>query len=182
MKIYKIKFDADHYQSLLITDCEIQRSSLMALDGRSKEELWPNNLEAELDNGNAKQPDIYSIEAGNMFMTERVQELLLSRFLGDYEFLPVDLRNQKGVVVNPLGSVDCLDHDKTVWKYGIESGKKLYIENFVFNVNRIPNSTLFRVEGDEFSIYCADMEDGSYNFKSMIEDYSLTGLVFIEMS
>jgi len=178
MNIYEIIFEVDDYQSLLALDEEAHFTNLMDLDGKPRKDLWPASMSAEIDNLDGITPDIFSIEAGNMLLTEKSEKVIKEYLSPNYELLPVFFSGGRGVILNPLGSVDCLDDKKTIWCCDEASGKKLFIDELCFDKNKLPDDLIFRVKGDYFRLFCVDREDGSDNFKSIVENNLLTGLSF----
>ncbi|WP_440877633.1 hypothetical protein [Thalassotalea sp. PLHSN55] len=180
MKVYQIIFEVDDYQSLLAKDDEVHKIKLMAMGGDSRIDMWPTVLEAELDNKRGLRPDIYSVNAGNMLVKPQTLELLKAHLSTRDELLPVSWEGEAGVLINPVGTYECLNHDETIWEVD-DSDDKLWIEKYVFNTNKVPHTLLFRVEEDWFTLFCVDLEDGSVNFKSIVENHNLKGISFLQV-
>ena len=89
MQVYQIIFEVDDFQSLLASDPEVHKTRLMAMDGDSRIDLWPKNLETELDNKRGLIPDIYSVNTGNMLLNDKALKLLEEYITEREELLPV---------------------------------------------------------------------------------------------
>ena len=178
MKVYEIVFEEDDYQSLLASDDEDLDCKLMSMDGETRTSKWPSILHAEIDNRSALKPDIFSLNSGNMLLNSKAFTVLEKYFTEFEELLPVCWENESGTVINPLGDFDCLDYDKTIWCKDESSGVNLWIENYAFDLDKVPNNIIFRATDDYFSLFCVDKEDGSENFKSLVENNGLLGLSF----
>ena len=179
MKIYKIEFEVDDYQSLLVKDDSASDEGFLDFDGSSKSAGWNEPLEACIDNETAEKPAIYTFGAESILLTGRSLDVISPYIENGVEFLPVYWGQGTGSIVNVVGYSDCLDLALTKWRYG-ESGKKLYIEDYVFDRERVSGlkSLLFKIEDDCFETFCVDFEDGSLNFKKLVELNGFTGLSF----
>ena len=178
MRVYKINFEVDEYRSLLAKDARVHERRLLALDGTSKVSEWAESLEAILDNVEAPEPDIYSCGAGNMLIFGRSLELLKPVLQPVAELLPVSWDGGHGFLVNILGFADCLDLDRTDWLVSRTSGKKLFIRKHVFIGERLPRFRPFKVEAQRFAMFCADHDDGSETFHSLLGAQGLCGVKF----
>jgi len=176
MKIFKIEFEVDDYKSLLAKDDSVHEKNLLDLDGTSKKNEWGEFLDAEIDNVEAQNPDIYSCGVGNMLLPEDVFELLKNLLPANVEYLPVRWLNGKGFIVNIIGFSNCLDSLKSEWLIDDETGKKLFIDKHIFLNEKVPDCLLFKIEDDCFEIFCSDKE--SYDFKKFVEINDLKGLSF----
>ena len=181
MQVYQIIFEVDDFQSLLASDPEVHKTRLMAMDGDSRIDLWPKNLETELDNKRGLIPDIYSVNTGNMLLNDKALKLLEEYITEREELLPVSWGSKHGTLINPVGTFECLDHDKTIWNMDESNEEKLWIEEYAFDLDKVPDVLLFRVEGDWFSLFCVDFENGRKNFKSIVESSNLQGLSFLRV-
>jgi len=178
VKVYEVVTEVDDYKSLLAADDSVHESNLLAFDGSSKVGDWTDPLEAELDGLDGLDPDIYSMDAGNLVLTKRSLATLHPKLSSNCEFLPIYWGNENGNLINVIGYVDCLDKQKTEWYIDEDSGKKLYVERYGFVKDRLPNLNLFKIEESSFILLTVDREDGTENLKSIVEENQLTGLRF----
>ena len=178
MKVYKIGFKVDDFRSLLAKDPRIHAVRLLALDGLPKGHQWPRPLEAVLDNAEAPDPDIYSCEAGNMLITGKSLNALKPVLEPVAELLPVHWAGGDGYLVNVLGFSPCLDTARTKWHIAKSSGKKLFIRDYVFLPDMLPELVPFRIEAQRFATFCADRENGSPSFPALLDAHHLTGVCF----
>jgi len=178
MKVYRIRFEVDDFRSLRAKDASVHEIRLMAFNGSSKVDQWPETLEAVIDNKRAPVPDIYSCDAGNMLLWGRSLELLRPRVAPIAELLPAFWESGEGFVVNVTSLTGCLDMGRTVWKLAKSTGKRLWITQYAFIKEKVPSSTMFKVKGDNFSLLCADHEDGSENLLTLVDEHDLDGISF----
>lgn len=177
MKVYKLELEVDDYQSLLPKDDSVFDTGLLSLDGSSKKGQWVSPLEVELDNNEALVPDIYSLGAGNFLISAAFINILKHKLVNT-EFLPVFWSEGERCLINVVGYSDCLDADSTEWCLDDDSGRRLFIEEHQFNKSKLPESFLFKIEEECFELFCVDKEDGSENFKFLIEKHDLKGVGF----
>ena len=177
MKVYKLELDVDSYKSLLAKDSKVYAAHLLSLDGFPKFNKWLSPLEAVIDNAGEATPDIYSCGVGNILITKKSLNIL-EKTLTNVELLPVFWAEGTGFLVNVIGYSDCLDKKQTTWYIDKESGKKLFITNYQFHKEKISEDLLFKIEEDCFEIFCADKEDGTISFKTIIEENTIKGIDF----
>ena len=176
MKVFRVEFEVDDYQSLLASDDRVHERRLLAFDGATKENVWGQSLVAELDNVKYSAPDIFDLGAGNMMLYGRSLEVLGPYLDSSYERLLVHWEgNNSGYCINPLKLHDCIDSNSSEWCTDGESGKKLFIERFVFCKANIPNALIFKNNLACFELFTTD-EEGS--LKNIVNRNKLTGLSF----
>ena len=84
--------------------------------------------------------------------------------IGEIEFLPFTLLNHKGIVhstdywiINPIGSVDVLDMEKSQFRRGRRTGEIVGISEVVFNKDKLKNAPdLFRVPQELPAYYISE--------------------------
>ena len=176
MKVSRVEFEVNDYQSLLASDDRVHINRLLAFDGTSKANDWGQSLAAELDNTNASTPDIFNLGVGNMLLHGRSLELLKSYLDSSYECLPVHWgANTSGFCVNPLQLHNCIDASNSKWCTDDESGKRLFIEQYVFLKTEIPNCLLFKDNLDCFELFSTDNEG---SLLSLVNKHKLSGISF----
>ncbi len=176
MKVFRVEFETNDYQSLLASDDSVHENQLLAFDGAPKKKAWGQSLLAELDNENASTPDIFDLGAGNMLLYGRSLELLSSYLNSNDELLPVHWgKANTGYCINPLQLHNCIDSSNSEWCIDDESGKKLFIEKFVFHKSEIPNSLVFKDKLESFELLTTDAEGA---LKNIVNKYKLTGVSF----
>jgi len=176
MKVFRVEFEVNDYQSLLASDDSVHENQLLAFDGAPKENFWGQSLAAELDNLNGNTPDIFDLGAGNMLLHGRSLELIGPYLNSNYERLPVHWGvNNSGYCINPLQLHNCIDSSNCEWCIDDESGKKLFIERFVFHKTKIPNALVFKDNLECFELFTTDAEG---SFRSIVNKHKLTGISF----
>lgn len=178
MKVYKINLAVDDFKSLLAADDAVHGRRLLALEGKAKADNWGESLEAVFDNAEAPTPDIFSCGAGNMLLWGRSLQILEPIVAPIAELLPVVWEGGNGRLVNVVGLSDCLDLEHTTWHRDEDSGKKLFIEKHAFIPQRLPRVVPFRFQAQRFATFCADYEDGSDGFRTVVDSHGLTGVKF----
>lgn len=173
MKIYKVKFKVNEFQSLLAVDEKVHEKRLFSLNGNSKKNEWCNVIDVEIDNQNAPEPDIFCCEASNMVFTEKTMALLDDYLPENIELLCVKWENKIGYVINILEFCDCFDSINSEWL----SDMKLFISKYSFIEENVPEKLFFKIKEDRFKVFCCDDEE-SNSLKSLVKNYGLTGISF----
>jgi len=175
MKIYKVEFEVDEYKSLLASDDSVYQTDLLTLDGSSKSNEWKEPLSTELDNLGGKDPDIFGFNAGDMVLYGESYKILNDYINKDFELLPVQWGSKKGFCINPLILHNSIDSDNSTWCVDEDSGKKLFLEEYVFDVTKVPDSFVFKDTLDCFELFTTDQEG---SLKIITEKSNLKGLSF----
>ncbi len=175
MKIFKVVFDVNNYKSLLASDAGVHEKRLLALDGQSKLQIWGESLAAEVDNRKGATPDIYDLGAGNMVLYSQSLELISKHLKSEFELLPVHWDEESGFCVNPLTLCNCINGNDSIWCVDEESGKRLFIEEHAFDIEKVPDIILFKDELECFELFTTD---AAHSLKSLVEKHNLKGLSF----
>jgi len=120
---------------------------------------------------------------GLIIANKRVRDVLMSLELTNIEFLPICLYDHQDkvaskeyTIVNVLGSVDCIDMDKSEIDMDSIIETQIYsIDNLVFDYDKIPeDARMFRATTKLDEIFVRD------DVKNAMESAGLEGCVFIE--
>ena len=98
------------------------------------------------------------------------------------ELLPFDYKNERYSLLNVTECMDCLNHEQTEWVVGKSTGARIDIKRYSFRSARIPESSIFKIPNRLADIYVVEGRyDPQDEFKSMVEQYNLNGLLFEEI-
>ena len=175
MNIYRVEFEVDTFQSLLAADDSVHERKLLALAGEPKKDSWGGSLAAEIDNSAAAVPDIFSLGSGNMLVYGKSLEILNQHLDCEYELLPVHWGNSMGYCINLLAQQDCIDEDNSIWCTDDESGKNLFLDEYAFKKENIPEEIMFKDSLDPYEIFTTDKKG---SLKDIVETHQLKGISF----
>jgi hypothetical protein len=182
MKIYKVQPDQENYKSFNLDVEEIFTELGEAFEfnfpslGISVKEQWKTLSSGEFiqppEFPNAIAiPDISEWQSGDLVLSEKAYELLEKYLSGYGEFLPVKCVNSTYYIFNVLNILDVVDKENS--EQDIDQGVFMGLKRLSFKSNLLEDTLLFKIKYDNLgSIYCTS------NFKHLIEELELTGLVF----
>lgn len=182
MRVYRLVFETDDYQSLIPEDENIWETDVLDMDCTPKSEKWvPPKV--RVYNPRKRRGHFFRLASSAMVISADVCERLQPQLDFAGELLPLEWRGGEGYLLNVLECVDCLDHDRTEWVYRTaDDGRqiRLRIKKHVFMKHLVPEATIFKIpENYRAYIYilerCEDSED---EFKSMVELNNLEGISF----
>lgn len=182
MKIYTITFESNIYQSLVPEDLAVWKSGSLKFDGASKSESWSQPA-FRVQNPILKEGDFVGIGPGCLGLRSSAVARLLEILERSGEMLPVNPASLGVSIFNVTECVNCLDHERTKWIYGEESGLPIRIEKYAFVKELIPEATIFKIpELAKAKILAHDgFCDEEDTFFSSVKRYGLTGIRFEEI-
>jgi hypothetical protein len=181
MTVYELRFDVNHFKSLLVDEKNTWKIPAFEFDGKPKLSAWkPPKMYC--DRPNLKTPDFWSpatsaaIAAGSKALPF-VQTMF--EMAGELLPLPYENGEETLTLLHILEYLNCLDHDKCEWRT-TAAEKRLYPTRYVFHPNRFGESTLFRIPENRALAFCYEREsDPETEFKAAVEHAKLTGLEFV---
>jgi hypothetical protein len=83
-------------------------------------------------------------------------------------------------ILNVTECIDCLDHEKVVWKYDKLTKSPIIIEKYAFHNNRFTESCIFKIpETSSGEVLLVEgLRDQQSEFRKVLENYDLKGLTF----
>ncbi|TEW51228.1 imm11 family protein [Psychromonas algicola] len=137
---------------------KINLLSSYIVKGISATSRYPEDVVAKMpaDRGGIYPSDIISNRNLCLIVVSEIKEII-QEFCGEScEYLPVKIQNHRERIekknyfyINPLGSFDCLDKEKSVIEYNSE-GKVIVVEHFVFDQKKMATlPDIFRVKESE---------------------------------
>lgn len=175
--VYRVIRDPS-YQKLIPVDDEafqIERSRSWSFSCRRKDHKTWVELEMQPSNSSLKKPDIWEIVPG-AFAVERVvmNELCNSITETQPSVKDVKCEGRKLAVVNSTLCIDCLNKDESV----VDRDDFSKIERYVFDGSILAIS-LFKIpQTKEFELFTLDGFDVENDFKTLVEKFGFTGLIF----
>lgn len=182
MKIFRVEYDVNKYQSILSEDDSIWSTDRLIFDGRAKYNSWlppavyyPNPLK--------KLGDFVYLCPGTLVFNEKARKACATFFEMSGEILPLPHEEAPLFALNVTECWNVLDQNKTEWQYDRSGTIKLHILNFFFHRHRIPEVPLFKipetVRGDIYTV--EGMKAPEDEFKYTVESNGLKGLIFEEV-
>ncbi len=180
MIIYKLKPDTNF--RLMYPDDDVYNSDEWEFKCKPLAEKLPQ-FSAYFDKKSDKPlPDIAYIGMLTFAFRRDVASELLEILEKVGELLPFYVGGEPWYCLNVLESTDALDEEKT--KYQYDDGKtKFNPIGFVFDVNKLPESSLFKIpEDNHTNIFCIDRREikGQImgDFFYVVDKLGLTGVKF----
>ena len=184
MKVYRIEFESDRYQSLIWDGDESRDRSPwleggeLLFDGAIKEDWVCPPL--RIYDSSRPAGDFFGVGPGCIGVRDRALELVRTELEIAGQLLPVKVGELAGAILNVTCVVNCLDHERTQWVYGKTTGLPIRCTKWVFRVDLLPESTIFKVsEQVKTSIFVhtghGESED---SFLDRVSEHQLTGLRF----
>jgi hypothetical protein len=143
----------DYVKGLEMSDSDTKR-------GRSVAETWPADAAIHLRKSSGRKlTDVLSTIKNNLFVSARVRDVIAKHCAGiAVEYLPFQLFDHRKrllsrdyVIVNPLGSLDCLDlkASNILWDED-DPNEALRVKKPVFSAKKLAEApALFRIRQDE---------------------------------
>jgi hypothetical protein len=133
------------------------------------------------------KPNFFNIGASSAFVCdEKARELAAEPLELSGEFLPIKVENDKRSywIYNVTNSINVVDVKKSKWRKLGPGPNDRMMERPAFFGSRFGEESIFKIpEGRGAIMYCVeftgDPDDGE--FKAVVENQSLTGLVFEEI-
>lgn len=129
-------------------------------------------------------PDVIDNALGYLMVGERMRDLLKAHATAEIEFLRFKLLNHKGrvasdrcYIINVLGTVDCVDLDRTEGTpHAILEGQLGRITRLFLDEKRIPKElNLFRISSRPRVLIIRD------DLKKAVEKEGITGVGYLEL-
>jgi hypothetical protein len=179
MKIYRLRHDANNYQSLSPDDPTIWETNRLEFDCSPKAKDWispPVHSSAPA----LPEGDFWTLGPGSLVVRPQATEKVRTHLELAGELLPVAYKMRNFTLLNVTECVDALDPSTTEWIIGEESGKKIMIERYGFFQSRVPESTLFKIpETCRGEILVVEgIKDPEDEFKHVVESTGMKGLFF----
>lgn len=182
---YELASDPDSFQYFLLEDASA--ADRYQFDGRALLEQWRPPLVSSY------QPDLpegdfsdFGLGAFGTTVFAVRPEVLSRPVIRDYlasvgELLPLPYQGRDFAVWNVTACIDALDRDASSWLH-YETGERFRVEFPRFRVDRLGPSVFKVPEIPEAVFLYADNKTGQgEDFKHLVEDQGLTGLVFREL-
>jgi hypothetical protein len=149
-------------------------------------ELWPADAHVQTRKGGRKLSDLIGTTNSELYVSRKVAEIVRGALTTAdmVEILPLAIRDPRGrvlsadyFVINPLGTVDCLDLDASqiTWSK-TNRDKVIRVDSIVLSREKLPeNRSIFRVKQDPARYIISDRladalrEDTSNLFWTAVE-------------
>lgn len=194
MKVLRLRPDYDYLSFYTwnpeeYSGKELHSSRLLGIGGSRRAASWePLNLYPE-EVGRERGDFAYLLSC-NFAVGEHALGILRPILEGACEFLPLaPYKGETYHLLNVLDVTDCLSHETTTWisprvdpskPEATESLKSISIDEYSFDVSKLPNSGLFRIpeEKNVGELTVSGLLPIEQEFKATVEREGLTGLKF----
>jgi len=182
MKVFRIRLDSNVFQSFLPDNEHIWATDSLMMNCQPKLQLW-NPPSVHIGNPTLKKGNFFHLCSG-AFVVDAVAAGALRTILEwAGELLPLPHESSLYHLINVLECANCLDDDKTKWVFGKTSGARLRIKEYHFHPSRLTESSLFKIHetamGEVLTV--SGMKDPEDEFKSVVEQQKLEGILFEEI-
>jgi len=182
MKVYRIRTDANNFQSFYPIDEKIWDTNLLIFDGASRKKDWIP-LEVYVLQTKLKRGNFFKLCPGSLVVDKYAIDSLASFFEMSGELLPIFFDNTEYNILNVTECVNVLNQENTNWVNGQSTGKKIRIEKYSFLPERFVEVPLFKIPETCKSeiLTITGIKDPDYEFKTKVEKLGLQGLIFEEI-
>lgn len=179
MKVYEVNYDYD-FQSFVVKTDGLWKDGTLSFEAQPKAENW-QRLEAITEDPHRPESDFINFIPGALLLGSAIEHMDIFSFCEMAgELLPVANNGREYQLLNVLECINCLDQEKTEWKYTKSSGKRMRILKYAFNKSMFPESSVFKIpENIASRIFTYEgLKDPEDEFKPTVEKLGLTGLNF----
>lgn len=147
MKIWRLKADCERFASFIeVPGLSVEQ--LQSFDGRSLAAGWEIRELECMDDAELPIGDVLGLGAF-FLVSDAVRELFDAFGITDIEYLPMVYQNTTYYLPNVLGTVDCLDREKSKALYSPTTKDRiLFVNRYVFREDVIGEKLLFRLKDE----------------------------------
>lgn len=151
MKVWRIRADVERYASFEV-DTEYFLEHRQDFDGRSHADGWvPITLES-IDEKPLPMGDALGFHFGPL-ISERAVTVFRDLGLTGIEYLPFDCAGQIYYLPNVLGTIDCLEREKSKCLFSpTDPERVLIINRFVLKQELLRDPALFRLKDEPYIV------------------------------
>jgi hypothetical protein len=183
MKVFRVNFDVNRYQSLLPVDEKIARPQL-DFDCTPRAESW-HAPAMRVPNPALPAPDLWEPASAAIAAAPPALERVRTIFEMAGELLPLRIPGVDLTVLNVTCCVDALDEDRCTW-IKTRDGRRIMPNRFaagsyVFHPDRFDEPTLFKIpQTRRTELLCLARDgDPEHELPAAVEKFALTGVGFI---
>lgn len=170
MKIWHLDCEVNEFENLGWIG-EVDLELINSFDGRSKVENWePISLKRMYDRPFSNTPGLTSnIPIFDKKAVEVIKELIKEQA----EILPVNYNDGEFYIINVLGTVDCVNYDKSKYKTFRDGVRIMRFEKYEFIEEIVVGKHIFRLKDEPLKRPFVSDE-----FRNKIVESGLTGFIF----
>lgn len=179
-QVFEVRPDVNDYQKLYPCDDAMWDTGLLDFDCTRKASTW-TPFELEILDGHLRRGHFLGLAAGAFVIDAYARDRLDDLLSPCVEYLPIEYDREPLWVVNVLACRDALDQATTEWEYGLRSEKRIAIEKYVFDAERLTEDALFKLpETARGQILTATqpLSAPSHEFKARVDAMEDAGLRF----
>lgn len=149
MKIWRLCADVDHYANFT-TNPMLSHEQMQSFDGRSHASSWcPLELQC-IDDTPLPLGDAVGADWG-FLVSDAARKVFEQLGESQIEYLPMIHSEQTYYIMNVLGSVDCLDRQKSVCLYSPSiKDRILFVNKYHFNECLVGQKKVFRLKDEPY--------------------------------
>lgn len=178
-KIWELYTQRENNLYFTATEKESEKLDPFLFGGESLKDVWDPSFELKYDKERSTKEisDVPRYSGYFFIVNEKALDVFMKMASEDLECLDFKCECGKYVILNLLGSVDCLDLEKS--EYKVYKGAPNIIQTYkklCFKQEALQGKHLFRVRHcDHFIWMCSD------EFKQAMEEAQITGIEFKEI-
>lgn len=182
MKVFRVRLDSNHFQSLLPVDPEVWRADLLKMDCKPKLPTWKPPA-CYVTNPKLKRGSFFHFASGSFVVDSQACKSLRTILEIAGELLPLPHGSDAFYLANVLECVNCLDEQNTKWVLGKTTNARIRIKEYHFHPGRFSESTLFKIPETALAevLTVTGTKDPEDEFKSTVERQGLQGILFEEV-
>lgn len=182
MRVYSLKTDIEHYKYFLPDTEDEAELAALEMDCTRKADTWrppPVFIPAAAH----QESDFLQYGTDTLIMSPRATEILIDALEVSGELLPLPYKGVEYTVFNCTNCLNVLDEESTEWKLDPDDGERVGIKRFAFHARRFSDRPLFKIPELGFvDVLLAEWPEwGEPQFRPLVEEHGLKGLVFREL-
>lgn len=147
MKVWRLEADVDRFASFT-TDTPWVFAHKDRFDGRSFRDDWEPPVLDSLDDTPLPMGDVLGFTLG-LLLSARAVTVFQDLGVNNMEFLPVQWQGQEYYWANVLGTLDCLDKERSACLYSPTTpGRVLFVQRYVLKEEMLRDVLIFRVKDE----------------------------------
>lgn len=180
MRVYRLKNDVNRYQYFL--PAKNEEWQLLVMDCTSRSATW-SSPEVFIYKPLSTRGHFFQFSIGIMITNPIATEVLREHLEMAGELLPIFYENETYSLLNVTTCINCLDQERTEWRYDPTKTIRTTPKKYVFHSDRFAESRIFKIpETHRAELFVVEYESGGEDeFRTVVEQHHLQGLLFEEV-
>lgn len=147
MKIWRLLADVNRY-ACFADHPTLSLEEILAIDGRSLAQNWEMRELEPMDDGDLPLGDALGFGA-NLLVNDAVRQLFTELGISEIEYLPMEYQGQTYYLPNVVGTIDCLDRQRSKALYSpTDKDRILFVNRYCFHEHLIGEKIMFRLKDE----------------------------------